>query len=128
MSNQSSNPISQYSGLNAPLIFPEAKPVVPAQDAPVDVAPSIVAPSTVMPASLDKSVAVNATVTAAEDDSGGFFGRMKLGLAKTRRGFTDGVVNLLIGGKEIDDELLEEIETQLLVADCKKSDRAYTTP
>ena len=29
----------------------------------------------------------------------------------------DGMVNILIGGKEIDDELLEEVEEQLLVAD-----------
>jgi fused signal recognition particle receptor len=27
------------------------------------------------------------------------------------------MVNILIGGKEIDDELLEEVEEQLLVAD-----------
>ena len=48
---------------------------------------------------------------------GGFFGRMKEGLTKTRKSFTDGMVNILIGGKEIDDELLEEVEEQLLVAD-----------
>lgn len=42
---------------------------------------------------------------------------MKEGLSKTRRNFTDGMVNILIGGKEIDDELLEEVEEQLLVAD-----------
>lgn len=48
---------------------------------------------------------------------GGFFSRMKEGLTKTRKSFTDGMVNILIGGKEIDDELLEEVEEQLLVAD-----------
>jgi fused signal recognition particle receptor len=42
---------------------------------------------------------------------------MKDGLTKTRRSFTDGMVNILIGGKEIDDELLEEVEEQLLIAD-----------
>lgn len=52
-----------------------------------------------------------------ESDSGGFFGRMKAGLSKSRKNFTEGMVNILIGGKEIDDELLEEVETQLLVAD-----------
>ena len=50
-------------------------------------------------------------------EGGGFLGRMKQGLAKTRKGLSEGVVSLLIGGKEIDDELLEEIETQLIVAD-----------
>ncbi|WP_288384578.1 signal recognition particle receptor subunit alpha, partial [uncultured Acinetobacter sp.] len=48
---------------------------------------------------------------------GGFFSRMKEGLTKTRRNLADGMVNILIGGKEIDDELLEEVEEQLLVAD-----------
>jgi fused signal recognition particle receptor len=52
-----------------------------------------------------------------EEAKSGFFGRMKDGLTKTRRSFTDGMVNILIGGKEIDDELLEEVEEQLLVAD-----------
>lgn len=50
-------------------------------------------------------------------NTGGFFGRMKAGLSKSRKSFTEGMVNILIGGKEIDDELLEEVETQLLVAD-----------
>ncbi|MBF7686998.1 signal recognition particle-docking protein FtsY [Acinetobacter rathckeae] len=52
-----------------------------------------------------------------EKPKGGFFGRMKEGLTKTRKNFTDGMVSILIGGKEIDDELLEEVEEQLLVAD-----------
>ncbi|HQZ58244.1 MAG TPA: signal recognition particle receptor subunit alpha, partial [Acinetobacter sp.] len=52
-----------------------------------------------------------------QEQQGGFFGRMKDGLTKTRRSFTDGMVNILIGGKEIDDELLEEVEEQLLIAD-----------
>ena len=50
-------------------------------------------------------------------DDGGFFGRMKLGLSKTRKSFSSGMATLLIGAKEIDDELLEDIETQLLSAD-----------
>lgn len=54
--------------------------------------------------------------TPAESDNS-FFSRMKVGLSRTRESFTSGMVTLLIGGKEIDDELLEEIETQMLVAD-----------
>lgn len=53
----------------------------------------------------------------AQPEDGGFFGRMKTGLTKSRKSFTEGMVSILIGGKEIDDELLEEVETQLLVAD-----------
>ena len=47
----------------------------------------------------------------------GFFSRMKSGLSKTRKSFSSGMATLLIGAKEIDDELLEDIETQLLSAD-----------
>jgi len=54
----------------------------------------------------------------AEDTSKkGLFGRLKQRLSKTRSSFTDGISNALLGKKEIDDELLEEIETQLLVSD-----------
>ena len=46
-----------------------------------------------------------------------FFARVKQGLTRTRAGFSDGLASLLLGKKTIDDDLLEEIETQLLVAD-----------
>lgn len=60
----------------------------------------------------------NQEVTQEEPAAkGGFFSRMKAGLSKTRKNLADGMVNILIGGKEIDDELLEEVEEQLLVAD-----------
>lgn len=48
---------------------------------------------------------------------GNFWSRMKKGLSKTREGLGKGLADLLVGRKEIDDELFEEIETQLLVAD-----------
>ena len=46
-----------------------------------------------------------------------WFNRMKSGLSKSRKNLAEGMVSILIGGKEIDDELLEEVEDQLLVAD-----------
>lgn len=48
---------------------------------------------------------------------GSWFNRMKMGLSKSRKNLAEGMVSILIGGKEIDDELLEEVEDQLLVAD-----------
>ncbi len=48
---------------------------------------------------------------------GSWFNRMKTGLTKSRKNLAEGMVSILIGGKEIDDELLEEVEDQLLVAD-----------
>ena len=47
----------------------------------------------------------------------GLFGRLKAGLAKTRKGLGSGIASLLSGRKQIDDELLEDLETQLLSAD-----------
>ena len=47
----------------------------------------------------------------------GLFSRLKSGLARTRHSLTDGVASLVLGSKSIDAELMEEIETTLLVAD-----------
>jgi fused signal recognition particle receptor len=46
-----------------------------------------------------------------------FFARIKNGLSRTRSNFGDGLSNLFLGAKQIDDDLFEELETQLLVAD-----------
>ncbi len=47
----------------------------------------------------------------------GLFARLKSGLSRTRGSLTEGISDLVLGKKQIDDDLLEEIETQLLVAD-----------
>ena len=47
----------------------------------------------------------------------GLLARLEQGLGRTRAGLTDGLADLLLGHKEIDDELLEDIETRLLSAD-----------
>ncbi len=47
----------------------------------------------------------------------GFLTRFKRGLTKTRHQFGDGIARLLLGKKEIDAELLEELETLLISAD-----------
>lgn len=46
-----------------------------------------------------------------------FFARLRSGLSKTRANLTEGLGNILLGEKNIDENLLEEIETQLLLAD-----------
>ena len=53
----------------------------------------------------------------SEPASQGFFSRIKSGLSRTRSNLAGGLGTLLLGKKEIDDDLLEEIETQLLMAD-----------
>ena len=47
----------------------------------------------------------------------GFFSRIKQGLSRTSNNFAEGLGSLILGRKVIDDELLEDIESQLLVAD-----------
>jgi fused signal recognition particle receptor len=47
----------------------------------------------------------------------GLFARLKSGLARTRHSLTEGVASLVLGGKAIDADLLEEIESTLLLAD-----------
>lgn len=57
------------------------------------------------------------TETPEEKKTSSWFNRIKTGLSKSRKNLAEGMVSILIGGKEIDDELLEEVEDQLLVAD-----------
>lgn len=57
--------------------------------------------------------------TQASDEQGsvGFFGRLKQGLSRSSAKLTEGFADLVLGRKTIDDDLLEELETQLLSAD-----------
>lgn len=52
-----------------------------------------------------------------DNNKPGLLARMKTGLARTRANFTDGLANLVLGHKQIDDALLEDLETLLLTAD-----------
>jgi fused signal recognition particle receptor len=56
-------------------------------------------------------------VSASAETKKGIFSRLATGLSKTRSGFSEGVAHLLLGKKEIDDDLLEDLETQLVMAD-----------
>jgi len=51
--------------------------------------------------------------TKPKNESGGYFARIRQGLAKTRRGFAD----LFLGKKTLDQDLIDDLETQLLTAD-----------
>lgn len=47
----------------------------------------------------------------------GFFTRVKAGLARTSKPLSNGLANVFLGKKSIDDEVLEDLETLLLSAD-----------
>lgn len=57
-----------------------------------------------------------AEVTEQSEKKLGFFARLKQGLSKTSQNLGNGLASLFLG-KKIDDELYEELETQLLMAD-----------
>ncbi len=50
-------------------------------------------------------------------DKPGFFSRLRHGLSRTSDNLVQGMGNLFLGRKEIDSELLEELESRLLMAD-----------
>ena len=56
-------------------------------------------------------------MTQEPEQKSSFFKRLKDGLAKTRSQFSSGIANLVLGQKEIDEDILEEVETLLLMAD-----------
>jgi fused signal recognition particle receptor len=95
---------------------PEAGAELPSQEIKSDEEAVIV-----MPAQSAAEVAVSdVPIDAAEqasDSKEGLFTRLKKGLKRTSHQLGDGVGRLFLGKKEIDDELLEELETQLLIAD-----------
>lgn len=66
---------------------------------------------------------VSETVPAAEETQekpqkkAGFFARLSSKLSKTRNNLTEGIADLFLGKKEISEDILEELETRLLMAD-----------
>jgi fused signal recognition particle receptor len=52
----------------------------------------------------------------SDADGAGFFGRLRDSLSRSAAKLTDGLANLLPGGK-IDDDLLDELESRLITAD-----------
>jgi len=65
----------------------------------------------------NKSQQTNKSDAKNDGESGGFFARLTKGLSKTRHSIKDGLGDILLGARRIDDELLEEIEMTLLSAD-----------
>jgi fused signal recognition particle receptor len=89
---------------------PEAASAPVSPPAPVSSAPTAAS----VPAASVSAASVSAVSVPAKE---GLFSRLKQGLSRTRSNLTDGLSNLVLGKKVIDDELLEDIETQLLSAD-----------
>ena len=84
------------------------------------VSESVVSESVVSESVVDDSIVeepVAATPKKSKEEKKGFFGRMASGLSKTRSNLTDGLAGILLGKKEIDEDMMEDLETQLIMAD-----------
>ena len=55
---------------------------------------------------------------APVEQPAGLFNRLKNRLTRTRQGLTEGLASLVLGKKQIDAEVLEDLETRLLSADA----------
>jgi fused signal recognition particle receptor len=71
----------------------------------------------VAPATATSNDAIAHTKESEKDSKESLFSRIKRGLSRTGSVIGQGVGTLLLGKKQIDDNLMEELETQLLVAD-----------
>ena len=64
-----------------------------------------------------KDTADAVSTDSSDNQSAGLFSRLKQGLSRTRHGLTDGLANVVLGAKSIDDDLMEQIEDLLITAD-----------
>jgi fused signal recognition particle receptor len=90
-------------------LLPEVEPQSLAVAKPSPAAESLAPPASGAPKA--------AAAVPVVEEKAGFFARLRQGLSKTSASLGEGMASLFLGRKAIDDELLEEIETRLLVAD-----------
>lgn len=99
---------------NSQILQPASVSVDPEQTAAES--PAIVTIPEVAPESIATPQEVAEGSHAEETKKQGFFGKLKVSLSRTKQNLGSGLVSLF-KGKTIDDELFEELETQLLIAD-----------
>ncbi len=108
------------------------QPLAPSEPAPAAIVDTTQAPVE-RPASPEAAVQASEPAPAIESepvsapaeppvsdtatDDAGFFRRLRKGLGRTSDNLVQGLGEMFLGGKEIDDDLLEELESRLLLAD-----------
>ncbi|MEX0605771.1 MAG: signal recognition particle-docking protein FtsY [Marinobacter sp.] len=116
-------PVPQRKLESAPVDEPKDEEAVPVQKAPpedaVEEAPA--PPVEAEPELVEKPTAPvpppEPVPEPEPEPAASVFQRIRSGLGKTRANLTSGLSDLLSGGKTVDEDLLEEIETTLLMAD-----------
>ncbi len=93
----------------------QSSTIEPAIDEPVIAKQEIAQPVTAEPV-VAKPVVAKPVTADAPAKKAGFFSRLRQGLSKTSLNLGSGLAGLF-SGRKIDDELYEELETQLLLAD-----------
>ncbi|HEY9201456.1 MAG TPA: signal recognition particle-docking protein FtsY [Gammaproteobacteria bacterium] len=88
----------------------------PAPEPAITETPIAESPAAESPANAVDTIAEAAAADTTESKKG-MFSRLRDRLSKTRGSLTDGMADLLLGKKTIDNDLLEELETRLLSAD-----------
>lgn len=108
---------------DAPIIEPSTEPSTAPIIEPAEPAPN---PSVIEGGAKDQAAdqpvqpelaAPGLTGSESAPTKPGFFARIKQGLSRTSSHFAEGLGNLFLGRKVIDEDLFEELETQLLQAD-----------
>ena len=66
---------------------------------------------------LKETIPLTEETEKPQQEKQSFFTRLKNGLSKTRQSFTESLASLVLGRKEIDDDLLDDLEMILLTAD-----------
>lgn len=89
-----------------------AEPEAPEVEAPV--AETAVFPEEDEDASSDEAEDIK---PREKGNGGGLFGRLKAGLSKTRDFLTTDLDRLFVGGRKLDDDLMETLEERLITAD-----------
>jgi fused signal recognition particle receptor len=102
-------PASESQAVPAPVETPAVEVVTAPTPAPV--------PAPVESAPVLAAVPAPVEQDKPGDNRGGWFARLRQGLSKTSASLGEGMASLFLGEKEIDDDMIDELETRLLTAD-----------
>lgn len=111
------SPSAPDTGSTEPVVSAEPVPDVAKREEGPEVAAESVSPAEQPPDLASELGKPEPDEPPSADSERGFFQRLRRGLGRTSDNLVQGMGTLFLGRKEIDEELLEELESQLLQAD-----------